>query len=58
MSPSKERLEILEMIQNGTITPGDMLVTSSTPGYAMKAGNNPPLMIQTGSRPKRLVRSK
>ena len=28
--------------ENGPIRPGDLLVTSSTPGYAMKAGPNPP----------------
>jgi hypothetical protein len=28
--------------ENGAISPGDLLVTSSTPGYAMKAGSNPP----------------
>ncbi len=28
--------------ENGAIQPGDLLVTSSTPGYAMRAGANPP----------------
>jgi hypothetical protein len=28
--------------ENGAIRPGDLLVTSSIPGYAMKAGSNPP----------------
>ncbi|MBN2390920.1 MAG: hypothetical protein JXR84_09360 [Anaerolineae bacterium] len=28
--------------ENGAILPGDLLVASSTPGYAMKAGPNPP----------------
>ena len=28
--------------ENGAIHPGDLLVTSATPGYAMKAGSNPP----------------
>ncbi len=28
--------------ENGPIQPGDLLVTSSTPGHAMKAGPNPP----------------
>jgi hypothetical protein len=28
--------------ENGPIRPGDLLVTSSIPGYAMKAGSNPP----------------
>lgn len=28
--------------ENGAIRPGDLLVTSSTPGYAMRAGDNPP----------------
>jgi hypothetical protein len=28
--------------ENGPIQPGDMLTTSSTPGFAMKAGANPP----------------
>jgi hypothetical protein len=28
--------------ENGPIRPGDLLVTSATPGYAMKAGPNPP----------------
>ncbi len=28
--------------ENGAIRPGDLLVASSTPGYAMKAGANPP----------------
>ncbi|MFC1658221.1 NosD domain-containing protein [Candidatus Omnitrophota bacterium] len=28
--------------ENGTIMPGDLLVASSTPGYAMRADNNPP----------------
>jgi hypothetical protein len=29
--------------ENGSIQPGDLLVASSTPGYAMKAGPNPPM---------------
>jgi hypothetical protein len=29
--------------ENGSILPGDLLVTSSTPGHAMKAGPNPPV---------------
>jgi hypothetical protein len=29
--------------ENGAIQPGDLLVASATPGYAMKAGPNPPL---------------
>jgi len=28
--------------ENGPITPGDLLVASSIPGHAMKAGSNPP----------------
>lgn len=28
--------------ENGSIRPGDLLVASSTPGYAMRAGDNPP----------------
>ncbi|MBU0491013.1 MAG: hypothetical protein KKA73_29755 [Chloroflexi bacterium] len=28
--------------ENGPIRPGDLLVTSATPGYAMRAGPNPP----------------
>ncbi|MDD5552629.1 MAG: hypothetical protein PHE18_02025 [Candidatus Omnitrophica bacterium] len=28
--------------ENGAIKPGDLLVSSSTPGHAMKAGKNPP----------------
>lgn len=28
--------------ENGSIRPGDLLVTSSIPGYAMKAGSTPP----------------
>jgi len=28
--------------ENGQIKPGDLLVSSSTPGHAMKAGKNPP----------------
>jgi hypothetical protein len=28
--------------ENGPITPGDLLVSSSTPGYAMRSGLNPP----------------
>ncbi|MBN1535549.1 MAG: hypothetical protein JW908_02370 [Anaerolineales bacterium] len=28
--------------ENGAIHPGDLLVTASTPGYAMLAGSNPP----------------
>ncbi|MBU0490887.1 MAG: hypothetical protein KKA73_03930 [Chloroflexi bacterium] len=28
--------------ENGVIQPGDLLVASSTPGYAMRAGPNPP----------------
>jgi hypothetical protein len=28
--------------ENGSIAPGDLLTTSSTPGHAMKAGPNPP----------------
>jgi hypothetical protein len=29
--------------ENGPIRPGDLLVASATPGYAMRAGENPPL---------------
>jgi hypothetical protein len=29
--------------ENGPIHPGDLLVASSTPGHAMKAGSNPPV---------------
>ncbi len=29
--------------ENGSIQPGDLLVASSTPGHAMKAGPNPPV---------------
>jgi len=29
--------------ENGAIQPGDLLVASSTPGYAMKAEANPPV---------------
>jgi hypothetical protein len=29
--------------ENGAISPGDLLVTSSMPGHAMKAGPNPAL---------------
>jgi hypothetical protein len=29
--------------ENGAIRPGDLLVASATPGYAMKAGSNPPV---------------
>ena len=29
--------------ENGPIQPGDLLVTASTPGHAMKAGSNPPV---------------
>jgi hypothetical protein len=28
--------------ENGTIRPGDLLVASTTPGHAMRAGENPP----------------
>ncbi|MHB0878816.1 MAG: hypothetical protein ACYC5O_22480 [Anaerolineae bacterium] len=28
--------------ENGAIRPGDLLVTSATPGHAMRAGDNPP----------------
>jgi len=28
--------------ENGAIRPGDLLVTSSTPGHAMRAGDDPP----------------
>jgi hypothetical protein len=28
--------------ENGAIHPGDLLVASATPGYAMRAGDNPP----------------
>jgi hypothetical protein len=28
--------------ENGSIRPGDLLVASATPGYAMQAGSNPP----------------
>jgi hypothetical protein len=28
--------------ENGAIRPGDLLVTASTPGHAMRAGDNPP----------------
>jgi len=27
----------------GSVQPGDLLVTSSTPGHAMKGGPNPPV---------------
>jgi hypothetical protein len=34
--------------ENGPILPGDLLVASSTPGYAMKAGPNPPIGTVVG----------
>ena len=29
-------------LEDGAITPGDLFVTSDTPGYAMRAGDDPP----------------
>ena len=40
--------------ENGAIRPGDLLVTSSTPGYAMKAGPNPPQGTVIGKALERL----
>ncbi len=34
--------------ENGPIVPGDLLTTSSTPGHAMRAGDNPPLGTVVG----------
>jgi hypothetical protein len=34
--------------ENGAIQPGDLLVTSSTPAHAMKAGPNPPIGTVVG----------
>lgn len=34
--------QIHVVLENGPISRGDLLVSSSTPGYAMKAGPNPP----------------
>jgi hypothetical protein len=40
--------------ENGAIRPGDLLVTSSTPGYAMKARPNPPLGTVIGKALEKL----
>jgi hypothetical protein len=40
--------------ENGAIPPGDLLVASSTPGYAMKAGPNPPQGTVIGKALERL----
>jgi hypothetical protein len=40
--------------ENGAILPGDLLVASSTPGHAMKAGPNPPLGTVIGKALERL----
>jgi hypothetical protein len=40
--------------ENGPIEPGDLLVTSATPGYAMKAGPNPPMGTVIGKALQRL----
>jgi len=37
------RVPVKASAENGAILPGDLLVASSTPGYAMKAGPNPPI---------------
>ena len=42
-------------VENGSIKPGDLLVSSSTPGHAMKAGNNPPAGTVIGKAVTRLV---
>lgn len=40
--------------ENGAIQPGDLLVASSTPGHAMKAGSNPPVGTIIGKALERL----
>lgn len=40
--------------ENGAIQPGDLLVASSTPGHAMKAGLNPPVGAIIGKALERL----
>jgi hypothetical protein len=40
--------------ENGAILPGDLLVASSTPGHAMKAGPNPPQGTVIGKALERL----
>jgi hypothetical protein len=40
--------------ENGAIRPGDLLVSSGTPGYAMKAGVNPPLGTVIGKAMEKL----
>jgi len=37
------RVPVKASAENGPIIPGDLLVASSTPGHAMKAGPNPPV---------------
>jgi len=47
-NPGKVPLAIVGVVpckasaENGAIRPGDLLVTSSTPGHAMRAGDDPP----------------
>lgn len=40
--------------ENGAIKPGDLLVSSTTPGHAMKAGKNPPAGTVIGKALKQL----
>lgn len=42
--------------ENGAILPGDLLVASSTPGHAMKAGANPPQGAVIGKALQRFER--
>jgi hypothetical protein len=40
--PSQRNVQHHVSAENGPVHRGDLLVTSSTPGHAMKAGPNPP----------------
>ncbi len=40
--------------ENGVIRPGDLLVTSATPGHAMRAGSSPPVGTVIGKALERL----
>jgi len=44
MTPASRhpRSPIKVSAENGPIRPGDLLVTSATPGHAMRAGDKPP----------------
>ena len=44
--------------ENGAIKPGDLLVASTKPGYAMKAGKNPPVGAVIGKAMGKLEKGK